>query len=76
MRSIEDLAKLLLGRVRHSVASLREVVSYFRGLGSIKSGKQQRKPFVVHPHPVGLRPGLSYDNVEELIEVLEGAAHT
>ena len=75
MRSMDNLAKLLLSRVRHSVVSLREALSYFQGLGSIKSGKQRGKPFVVHPHPLGLRPGLSYDNVEGLIEVLEGAAH-
>jgi hypothetical protein len=75
MRSMNDLLKLLLGGARHSVASLRKVVSYFQDLGPIRSGRQLRKPFVVHPRPVGLRPGLSYDNVEGLIEVLEGAAH-
>jgi hypothetical protein len=33
------------------------------------------KPFVVTPRPLGLPPELSYDNVEELIEALEGTAH-
>ena len=39
------------------------------------SGKQERKRFVVHPRPMGLPAGLSYDNVEDLIEALEGPAH-
>ena len=75
MRSMDDLLKLVIGGVRHSVASLRKVVSCFQGLGSIKSGSRRRKPFAVHPHPLGPPPALSYDNVEGLIEVLEGAAH-
>lgn len=39
------------------------------------SGKPSRKRFVVHPRPLGLPAGLSYDNVEELLEALEGTAH-
>ncbi len=74
MRSMDDLPRLL-GRVRHLVASLRKVVSYFQDFASIKSGRRQRKPFVVHAHPLGLAPALSYDSVEGLIEVLEGVAH-
>ena len=31
--------------------------------------------FVVKPKDVGLRAGLSYDNVEELIEYAEGPDH-
>ena len=34
-----------------------------------------RKKFVIKPLPMGLPPGLSYDNVEELIEALEGPLH-
>jgi hypothetical protein len=30
---------------------------------------------VVTPRKLGLPPGLSYDNVEELLEALEGATH-
>jgi hypothetical protein len=71
---MDDLLKLLLGGAPHSVASLRKVVSYFWDLGPIKSEIRQRKPFMVHPHPLGPPPGLSYDNVEALIEVLEGGA--
>ena len=34
-----------------------------------------RKKFVVKPLAMGLPPGLSYDNVGELIEALEGPLH-
>ncbi|MGC9973248.1 MAG: hypothetical protein ABSE56_21950 [Bryobacteraceae bacterium] len=39
------------------------------------SGQRIRKPFRVTPRQLGLPPGLSYDNVKELLEALEGAAH-
>jgi len=39
------------------------------------SGKQERKPFVVHSRPMGLPAGLSYDSVEDLLEALDGTAH-
>jgi hypothetical protein len=34
-----------------------------------------KKPFVVTPQALGLPPSLNYDNVEELIEALEGSLH-
>jgi hypothetical protein len=43
--------------------------------GLIASSRPLAKPFVVTPRPLGLPPGLSYDNVEELIEALEGPMH-
>jgi hypothetical protein len=33
------------------------------------------KPFVVNARPMALPPGLSYDNIEELLEALEGPYH-
>ena len=39
------------------------------------SAKATTKPFFVQPRPLGLPPGLNYDNVEELIEALEGPLH-
>jgi hypothetical protein len=50
-------------------------VNHFLRLGLMVSGKRERKPFVVHPRPLGLPPGLNYDNVEDLIEALEGTTH-
>ena len=31
------------------------------------------KPFQVTPRSLGLPPGLNYDNVEELLDAVEGA---
>jgi hypothetical protein len=69
------VAKLLRTEIRRSGASLKAAVNHFLRLGLMQSGKQQRKRFVVHPRPLGLPAGLSYDDVEELVEVLEGPTH-
>lgn len=33
------------------------------------------EPFRVEPRPLGVRPGLDYSNVGDLLEVAEGATH-
>lgn len=71
----EDVAKLVRKEVRRSGASLKTVVNRYLRIGLGTSGKGPRKRFVVHARPLGLRPGLSYDNVEELLEALEGTTH-
>ena len=71
----EDVAKLLRSEIRRSGASLKAVVNHFLRLGLSASGKPLRKRFVVQPRPLGLPPGMRYDNVEELLEALEGPAH-
>ena len=71
----EDIAKLLRSEMRRSGASLKTVVNRFLRIGLMTSGKPARKRFVVNPRPLGLPAGLSYDNVEELLEALEGPAH-
>lgn len=71
----EDVAKLLRREVRRSGSSLKAAVNHFLRLGLMKSGKPRRKRFIVHPRPLGLPAGLSYDDVEELVETLEGATH-
>jgi len=71
----DDVAGLLTKEVRRSRTSFKEAVNHFLRLGLMASKQQNRKKFVVTPRPLGLPPGLSYDNVEELIEALEGPAH-
>jgi len=42
-----------------------------RGLnGSLN--KEKKKPFKIKPFNLGLREGLSYDNIEELLDIAEG----
>ena len=72
----EDVAKSLKREMRRSgTSSLKVAVNHFLRLGLMFSGKRERKPFVVHPRPMGLPAGLNYDSVEDLIEALEGPAH-
>jgi hypothetical protein len=73
---MHDLINLLLSLVRYSAASLRLTADYLQTRASIRFGKQQVRRFMVNPHRLGLPAGLNYDNVEELIEGLEGAGHT
>ncbi len=34
------------------------------------------KPYRTKPHPLGLPPGLSYDNISELLARIEGEGHS
>lgn len=71
----DDVANMLDKEMRRSGTSFKQAVNHFLRVGLVASKKQQRKPFVVKPRPLGLPPGLNYDNVEELIETLEGPQH-
>jgi hypothetical protein len=71
----EDVTKLLRSEIRRSGDSLKAVVNKYLRIGLTNSGRGPRKRFVIQSRPLGLRPGLSYDNVEELLEALEGTAH-
>ena len=71
----DDVARLLEKESRRSGASFKEVVNRVLRLGLMASKSPPRKPFVVKPRKLGLPPGLSYDNVAELLDVLEGPAH-
>ena len=68
----DDVARLLNKESRRSGASFKQVVNHFLRLGLMASKQPHRKPFVVKPINLGLPPVLSYDNVEELLEFLEG----
>lgn len=71
----DDVARLLRTESRKSGTSFKEAVNHFLRLGLAAAKQPQRKKFVVTPRNLGLPPGLSYDNVEELIEYLEGPEH-
>jgi hypothetical protein len=71
----DDIANLLNQEIRRSGVSFKEAVNHYLRLGLLAAKQPARKKFVVKPLAMGLPPGLSYDNVEELIEVLEGPLH-
>lgn len=70
----DDVASLLRKEMRQSGSSLKQAVNRFLRLG-LTAAPQRGRPFTVRARRLGLPPGLSYDNVEELIEGLEGPQH-
>jgi len=72
----QDVEAKLDHAMRKTGKSFKQAVNDYLRLGLALEGRAKPlKPFVVHPRPLGLPPGLSYDNVEELIEQLEGPLH-
>ena len=72
----DDVAAKLRAEVRRTGQSLKYVVNHFLRLG-FSSRRPLRPPsrFVVKSRRLGLRPGLNYDNIGELLEQVEGALH-
>ena len=71
----DDVARLLEKESHRSGASFKEVVNRFLRLGLMASHRPVQKPFVVAPRKLGLPSGLSYDNVGEFLEAIEGPAY-
>ncbi len=68
----DDVAQLLNREVRRSGDSFKEVVNRFLRAGLMASKRPTRKPFAVKPWDLGPHSGLNFDNVEDLLETLEG----
>lgn len=71
----DDVAALVKQEVRRSGGSFKTTVNGLLRKGLSTGHGAARRPFVVTPLPLGLRDGLSYDKVEDLIEALEGPMH-
>ena len=73
----DDVAAKLKAESRRAGRPFRAIVNETlrRGLAS-RHSTSQRQPFTVAARDLGeLKPGLSLDNVAELIERVEGALH-
>ncbi len=73
----DDVAEKLKTEMRQSGTSFKATVNEFlrRGLNT-KEKRGNRKHFRVEARDLGrLRPGLSLDNVGDLLEQLEGQTH-
>ena len=71
----EDVAAKLKAETRKSGKPFKAVVNETLRAGLLSPEAKPRKPFKVKPANLGLRPGLSYDNVWKLIEEIEGPDH-
>jgi hypothetical protein len=73
----EDIAARLIELQRKRGVSFKDVVNQTlrQGLEQQAAGRRRAARFAVKARDMGQRPGLNYDNVGELLEQLEGAAH-
>lgn len=71
----DDVAALLKKEIRRSGAPLKTTVNRILRLGlTAAKHEQPLEPFVVTPFDLSLPPGLNHDNIEELLDALEGPA--
>ena len=72
----DDIARLVHEEVRHSGDSFKGTVNRLLRRGLMAEDKNaERAQFIVTPLFMGLRPGQNYDNIEALLEELEGPGH-
>lgn len=71
----EDVAAKLREEMRRSGLSFKELVNNLLRRAMAPPAATPPVPFKVEARNLGLRPGLSYDNVWELIEETEGPFH-
>ncbi len=71
----DDVARLLAKAMKRSGSSFKATVNHFLRLGLMASQRPGKKVFSVQPRGLALPPGMSYDNIEELQEKLEGEQH-
>ena len=77
MQKLLELDDELVGQIeeetRRSGESFQNVLNWALRLG-LKS-TQTARPFVVTPRKLGLPDGMSYDNLGDLLEQIEGPIH-
>jgi hypothetical protein len=72
----DDIAGLVEQEVKRSGDTLKATVNRLLRLGLTAANQPETgKPFEVTPFPLGLRPGLNYDCIAELLEEAEGPHH-
>ena len=72
----EDIAAKLELEVRRSGRPFKQVVNdLLRSARRARRERERRRPFRVEPRDLGLRPGLVYDSVGDLLEQVEGPLH-
>jgi hypothetical protein len=69
----DDVAALLEQEMKRSGAPFKVTINRVLRLGLMAANEATKpKPFVVTPCDLALPEGMSFDNVEELLDALEG----
>ena len=72
----DDVATRLNAEMRRSGKSFKEIVNEFLRIGLIaKKELRTSEPFKVRARKLGVRKGLNYDNIGELLDQIEGPRH-
>jgi Ribbon-helix-helix protein, copG family len=72
----DDVAAKLEAEARRTGASFKQVVNDCLRLGfSLRRELKKQAPFVVHARALELRAGLTYEDIGELLEQVEGPRH-
>ena len=72
----DDIAHKLKAEVRRSGKSFKQVVNdLLRQAVNTPPPTPPPKPFPILTRDLGLRPGLSIDNIGELLDQIEGSFH-
>lgn len=71
----EDVRAKLEAEMRKSGRSFKETVNDVLRIGLTARQKPPAKPFKITAKDLGLKPGLSLDNIGELLEQIEGPLH-
>ncbi len=72
----DDVMAKLKSEIRRTGRPFKEIVNeHLRRSLSTPAKSPSKKPFRIKARDLGLRPGLSYDNIGQLLEQLEGPFH-
>lgn len=73
----EDVEKKLDAEVRRRKdVTFKDIVNETLRIGLLtKRELKAAQPFEVKANSMGMMPGLNYDNIDDLVEHLEGASH-
>ena len=72
----KDVVDKLRAEMRRSGKSFKDTVNEFLRAGlAMREELKSTDRFKVRPRPMGVVPGLNYDNIGELLEQLDGPRH-
>ncbi|MBT9586627.1 DUF2191 domain-containing protein [bacterium] len=70
----EDVVERVREHMRANNHGFKDTINDLIRKGLSFSAPATRRPFRVKARPLGLKPGLSLDNIEELLDQVEGTA--